>query len=27
LRTEENLGAMPVDTFIDRAQEDIKNHK
>jgi len=26
LRTEENLGAMPVDQFLDRALEEIKNH-
>jgi threonyl-tRNA synthetase len=26
LRTEENLGAMPVDQFLDRALEEIENH-
>ena len=26
LRTEENLGAMPLDQFLDRALEEIENH-
>ena len=27
LRTEENLGAMPIDQFINRARLDVKNHE